>query len=172
MPRKVPARLRRWVRAATAAAVVDAAAVAVLAVAAVGVFGVWPQQQSHRLAETAEAWHERASELGGRALGADQPVCAPVPAVPGTAPPTAVLEPMPSPNTFKVTVTGTECAWVDFNLARGPDLHYLWTFPPDGSGAKETLVWAADDMTAPFTLTAVGAGGSTVTTGEFRFQQS
>ena len=172
MPWKAPKRLRRWGRAIAAAAVVDAAAVAVVAVAAVGVFGVWPQQQSLRLAETADAWHERAAELAGRAVGADQPVCGPVPAVPGTPPPAAVLEPMVLPNTFKVTVTGTECAWVDFNLTRGPDLHYMWTFPPDGSGAKETLVWAADDMTAPFTLTAVGAGGATVTTGEFLFQRS
>ena len=172
MPQKVPERLRRWGRVVAGAAVVDIAVAAVLAVAAVGVFGAWPQQQSHRLIETAEAWQERAAELAARAVGAEQPVCDPVPTVLGAAQPTAVLEPMVMPNTFKVTVSDTECAWVDFDLVRGPDLHYLWDFTPDGHGAKETLIWAADDMTAPFTLTAVGAGGSTVTTGEFQFQQS
>ena len=99
-------------------------------------------------------------------------MCDTVPTVPGTAPPTAVLEPMAMPNTFKVTVSNTECAWVDFNLSRGPDMHYLWDFTPSGHGAKETLVWAANDMAAPFTLTAVGAGGATVATGEFQFRQS
>ena len=99
-------------------------------------------------------------------------MCDPVPVVPSAAPPTATLEPMAMPNTFKVTVSNSQCAWVDFNLVRGPDMHFLWDFSPSTPGAREALVWAANDMTAPFTLTAVGPGGATVAKGEFLFQQS
>ena len=166
-------RLRRWGRYLAMGVAADVAAVGVLAVAALGLFGSWPQHQSHRLLEASEAWYGLASEMGARALGADQPVCDPVPVVPGAPPPTAMLEPMVyTPNAFRVTVSEAECAWVDFNLVRGPDLHYRWEFQTPSPKVRLERVWAAHTMTAPFTLAAVGPGGMFVTEGEIQFQES
>ncbi|MYF33344.1 MAG: hypothetical protein F4217_08105 [Acidimicrobiaceae bacterium] len=151
----------------------DLAVVAVVAGASFGVFGTGPQHESQRLIEAVETWYDRASELSARALGAEQPVCEPVPVVPGASPPTVLLEPMMyQPNAFRVTVSEAECAWVDFNLVRGPDLHHLWEFQTLSPKVRVEQVWAAHTMTAPFTLTAVGPGGVAVTEGELQFQQS
>ena len=113
-----------------------------------------------------EGWQEQV-------FGAEQPVCDPVPQVAGAAVPTAKLKPIALPNAFQVTVTRVECAWVDFNLPRSPDLHARWEF--HGSPSPEfriEQVWAAKGMTVPWTLTAVGPGGVTVVEGEMRFLES
>ncbi|MYF33347.1 MAG: hypothetical protein F4217_08120 [Acidimicrobiaceae bacterium] len=144
----------------------EVAAAGLVAAAVFGVLGPWPQQQADRLREAAGEWQEQV-------FGADQPVCDPVPMVLGVAAPTAALEPLEPPNSFLVTVTGAECAWIDLDIAWSLDLRARWEF--DGSHIPEIRVeqvWAARDMDAPWTLTAVGPGGVAVVQGKMHLQES
>ena len=139
---------------------------ALVATAAFGVFGPWPQQQADRLREAAGEWQEQV-------FGEGQPVCDPVPPVEGATAPTATWEPLEPPNSFLVKVTNAECAWIDIDIPRSLDLHARWEF--NGSHIPEMRVeqvWAAKDMDAPFTLTAVGPGGVTVVEGEMQLKTS
>lgn len=159
-------RSRRWVRWLGIAAAAEVAAVGMVAAALFGVLGPWPQQQSDRLRGAAGEWREQV-------FGEEQPVCDPVPVEEGAAPPAATFVPMALPNAFQVAVSNAECAWIDFDIPRSLDLHARWEF---GGGhipeIRMEQVWAARDMTAPWTLTAVGPGGVTVIEGEIHLLKS
>lgn len=162
-PREKPRRGVRWLGIAV---VVEVAAVALVAGAALGMLGAWPQQQADRLREAAGEWQEQA-------LRADQPVCDSVPLVEGASAPTASLERLEPPNSFLVTVTGAECAWIDLDIPWSLDLRTRWEF--DGSHIPEIRVeqvWAARDMDAPWILTVVGPGGVAVIEDEMQLRKS
>ena len=100
-------------------------------------------------------------------------MCDPVPVVEGAAPPAATLYEMALPNAFQVRVTNASCAWIDLDIPWSLDLRHRWEF---GGGHlpefRMEQVWAARDMDAPWTLTAVGPGGVTVVEGEMQLQES
>lgn len=91
----------------------------------------------------------------------------------GIAAPTTTLEPLEPPNSFLVTVPGTECAWIDLDLPWSLDLDARWECR-DGSlpEIRVEQVWAAKDMDAPWTLTAVGPRGVTVVEDEMHLRES
>ena len=85
----------------------------------------------------------------------------------GLPAPHAELWPSPQGNSFGVRVRHADCVAVSLALPRAPDLHWAWDdLLPTLNHSRTGWILSNQSGTWPYTLTAVGPGGTTVITGE------
>lgn len=119
---------------------------------------------------TVDVFHA-VTDLPSRML-TDQPPCEPVPQT-TDQPPTAAYT-ATSDNGFLVSVQHASCVEVSFAVPRAPDLHYRWEIPTALASEqhwRSGQIWATDAMRVPYTVTAVGPGGTTALTGDAEFRR-
>ena len=138
----------------------------VAAYAAVSV-AVWGFSMAMFFGPMDGSWYV-ASSVAERVFSHERPVCEPVSLDPEAPPPTADFA--SDGNKFIVTVENASCAWLDLNIDKGPDVHYVWEFNTLLEYRHSKTMWASVSYDAPWTLTAVGPGGTATTSGEFRVE--
>ncbi len=109
-----------------------------------------------------------AVSLSERMWSQERPACDPVRQEAGVPPPTTGFT--AQGNKFIVAVENTSCAWIDFNIDRGWDIHYVWEFDNLLDYRRSKTLWTSVSYDAPWSLTAVGPGGIVTTSGVFRVE--